>query len=38
LFPLLGLIKVALLIGVLNFMAALFIWLRRKRLSDNFVT
>jgi len=38
LFPLLGLIKVALLIGVLNFIAALFIWLRRKRLSDNFVT
>jgi len=38
LFPLLGLIKVALLIGILNFIAALFIWLRRKRLSDNFVT
>lgn len=38
LFPLLGLIKVALLIGVLNFIAALFIWLWRKRLSDNFVT
>lgn len=38
LFPLLGLIKVALLIGVLNFLVALFIWLWGKRLSDNFVT
>jgi predicted membrane-bound spermidine synthase len=38
LFPLLGLINVALLIGTLNFLAALFIWLRRKRLADNFVS
>ncbi len=38
LFPLLGLVKVALLIGIFNLTAALFIWLSRKRLSDNFVT
>lgn len=38
LFPMLGLIKVTLLIGALNFMAALFIWLWGKRLPNNFVT
>ncbi len=38
LFPLLGLIRVTLLIAIFNFLTALFIWFRRKRLSDNFVT
>ena len=38
LFPLLGLINVAFLIGGMNLLAALFLWIRRKSLTDNFVS